>query len=111
MSSALARCWAHRIAITCTETICATSMASTASRGLMLCTIDIMNRVGTSAAHAGPDQLPDQALHRVAIGDPELLRHQLFAARGIRMIDGKSLRRENEARRIDGLALRGCGDR
>jgi hypothetical protein len=78
----------------------------------MLCTIDIMNdRLTSSAAHAGPDHLPEQAFHGVATGDPERLRHQLFAARGIGMVDGKSLRRENDARRVDGLARCGCGDR
>src|SRR5215510_11408867 len=57
--------------------------------------------VGTPAARAGPDQLPENAIHRVAIGDSQRVRRQLFAEIRIRMVDGESVRRE--------FYSRGCG--
>ena len=57
--------------------------------------------VGTLAAHAGLYQLSDNAMHRFAIGDPQCVRHELFADFRIWMVDGESVRQK--------LYSRGCG--
>jgi hypothetical protein len=49
--------------------------------------------VSTPAADAGSDRLPEDAIHRFAIGDPQRVRHELFAQLRIRMVDGESVRR------------------
>ena len=61
------------------------------------------------AAHAGPDQLPENAIHRFAIGNPQCVRHELFAELRIGMLDGESIRRELYPRRGRGLGWAGCG--
>ena len=57
-------------------------MASTESLGLMLFTIEIMKArltaSGFSPVHAGLHQLSQNAMHRIAIGDPQGVRHQLL---------------------------------
>ena len=77
------------------DTICATSMASTESLGLMLFTIEIMKprltSSGLSSVHAGLHQLSEDAMHRVTIGDPQCVRHELFAKLRIWMVDGESV--------------------
>ena len=40
------------------------------------------------AADAGPHQLPEKAIHRFAIGDPERISHELFAELRIGMVNG-----------------------
>jgi hypothetical protein len=80
----------------------------------MLFTIDIMKErvdlIGPPAAHAGLHQLPENAIHRLAIGDPERLRHELFAELRITMVDGESVRQKLDPR--GGSSGRvGCGDR
>ena len=49
--------------------------------------------------YAGLHQLPEDAMHRIAIGDPQCFSHQRFAKLGIRMVDGESLGREFYPRR------------
>ena len=49
-------------------------------------------------------------MHRIAIGDPQCIRHQLFAELRIRMVDGESVRRELYPRGCGSLGLVGCGD-
>jgi hypothetical protein len=43
--------------------------------------------VRPSVLQAGLHQLPEDAMHRVTIGDPQCVRHQLFAKLRIRMVD------------------------
>jgi hypothetical protein len=57
--------------------------------------------VGTLAAHAGLYQLPENAMHRFAIGDPHGVDHELFADFRVWMVDGESVRLQ--------LDPRGCG--
>ena len=45
------------------------------------------------AAHAGLHQLPDNAVHRFAVGDPQRVRHQPFAEFLILMVDGEAVGR------------------
>ena len=85
------------------------------SRGLMLFThrnhegeVDL---VGTLAAHAGLHQLPENAMHRFAVGDSQRIHHRLFAELGVRMVDGKSVRLQFYSRDCGGVGLAGCGKR
>ncbi|MGY4422447.1 hypothetical protein ACVWY2_004896 [Bradyrhizobium sp. JR6.1] len=66
---------------------------------------------GLAAVHAGLDQLPQDALHRVAIGYAQCVRHQLFAELRVRMVDGVSARREFDPRGCGSRGLIGCGRR
>jgi hypothetical protein len=43
------------------------------------------------ALDAGLDQLPEDAMHRLGIGDPQCVGHQPFAEFGIGMVDAKSM--------------------
>jgi hypothetical protein len=67
--------------------------------------------VGFLAAHAGPDQLPEDAMHRVAIGDPQCVSHELFADLRIRMVDGEAVRQKLYPRGCGSFGLVRCGDR
>jgi hypothetical protein len=67
--------------------------------------------VGTPAAHAGLYQLSENAIHRFAIGDPQRVRHELFAELPIGMVDGETVRREPYPRGGGSFGLAGCGNR
>ena len=41
--------------------------------------------------HAGLHQLSEDAMHRIAIGDPQCISHELFAKLRIWMVDGVSV--------------------
>jgi len=90
-------------------------MASMESRGLMLFTIEIMkgeiDLVRALAAHAGLYQLPDNAMHRFAIGDPQCISHELFA--DFRNLDGRWRTRATEALSAGcgSFGLVSCSDR
>ena len=70
-----------------------------------------VDRVGLLAAHAGSDQLPQNAMHRVAVGGPQRVNHELFAEFRIRMVDGDAVRLKFDPRGCGGFGLVGCGDR
>ena len=67
--------------------------------------------VGTLAAHAGLYQLPEDAMHRVAVGDPQCVSHQPFAELRIRMVDGEAVRQKFYPRGCGSFGLVSCGDR
>ncbi len=50
-------------------------------------------------------------MHRFAIGDPQCVRHQLFADFGIGMVDGESVRLKLYSRGCGSFGLVGCSDR
>ena len=62
-----------------------------------------------SSLHAGPDQLPEDAVHRIGTGDPQCLTHQPFAEFGIGMVDAKSMWQELDPRGCGSPGLRDCG--
>ena len=70
-------------------------MASTESLGLMLFTIENhegeVDLVRPLVLHAGLHQLSEDAMHRVTIGDPQCVRHELFAKLRIWMVDAESM--------------------
>ena len=85
------------------------------SRGLMLFThrnhegeVDL---VGTLAAHAGLHQLPENAVHRFAIGDAERVHHELIAEFGVGMVDAESVRLQFYSRDCGSFVLVRCSDR
>src|SRR6266481_6246647 len=90
-------------------------MASTESRGRMLFTIEIMKERLTSSGlpplALALTNCRRNAIHRVAIGDSQCVRHQLFAELRIRMVDGESVRQKLYPRGCDGLGLVGREDR
>jgi hypothetical protein len=55
--------------------------------------------------------LPEEAIHRFAIGGPQCVRHELFTELRIRMVDGESVRREPYPRGCGCFGRAGCGDR
>jgi hypothetical protein len=61
------------------------------------------------ALHAGLHQLPEDTMHRIGIGDPQCVSHELFAEIRIRMVDAKSMGQELYPRRCGGPGLAGCG--
>jgi hypothetical protein len=67
--------------------------------------------VGTLAAHAGLYQLPDNAMHRFAIGDPQCISHELFADFRIWMVDGESVRLKLYSRGCGSFGVVSCRDR
>ena len=67
--------------------------------------------VGTLAAHAGLDQLSENAMHRFAVGDPQCISHELFAELRIRMVDGEAVRQKFYPWGCGSFGLVGCGDR
>jgi hypothetical protein len=67
--------------------------------------------VGTLAAHAGPYQLSENAMHRLAVGDPQGISHELIADFRVWMVDGESVRLKLYPWGWDGFGLVGCGDR
>ena len=67
--------------------------------------------VGLLAAHAGLYQLSEDAMHRIAIGDPQCVRHQRFADLGVWMVDGKSVRQKLYSRGGGSVRRVCCGDR
>jgi hypothetical protein len=48
-------------------------------------------------------------MHRIAIGDPQCVRHELFTKLRIRMVDGESVWREFYPRDCGSPGLTGCG--
>ncbi len=64
--------------------------------------------VGTLAAHAGLYQLSENAMHRFAIGNPQCVRHELFADFWIRMVDGESVRQQLYSWGCSSFGLVGC---
>src|SRR6185437_10190784 len=67
--------------------------------------------VRAPAAHACPDQLPEDAIHGFAIACPERVRHQLFAEIRIGMLDGESVRQEPYPRGFGSFGRVRCGAR
>jgi hypothetical protein len=50
-------------------------------------------------------------MHRVAVGGPQCISHQLFAELGIRMVDGDAVRLQFDPRGCGSFGWVGCGDR
>jgi hypothetical protein len=50
-----------------------------------------VDRVRLPPVHAGPHQLPQDAMHRIAIGDPQCFRHERFAKLRIWVVDSESV--------------------
>jgi len=63
------------------------------------------------AAHARLYQLPEDAIHRFAVGYPQRVHHELFAELRIGMVDGETVRREPYPRDGGSFSRVGCGDR
>jgi hypothetical protein len=63
------------------------------------------------AAHAGLHQLPKDAMHSFAVGDPQCVRHELFADLRIWMVDGESVRQKLHSRGCGSFGLVCCSDR
>jgi hypothetical protein len=61
----------------------------------MLFTIEIMkekvDRGRLLPVHAGFHRLSQNAMHRIAIGDSQCVRHQLLAMLRVWMVDGESV--------------------
>ncbi len=83
--------------------------------GLMLFTIEIMKErltsSGLSPLTLAFTNCPEDAMHRVAIGDPQRVRHELFAELRIWMVDRETVRREPYPRGCGSFGLAGCGNR